>query len=168
MEIDLESIKQAIKNSSPESAVYVGCDSKRRGDRVTYTTVVIIHFDQKRGGAVFQNNDVETAYQNARDGVKLRMLGEAYRAGDLASKLIEVAGDRKFEVHLDINPDPKHFSSVAYQEAKGMIMGYVGIEPKFKPEAFAASSVADFTVVRESAKGDRRRKKNRRIRRRQR
>lgn len=43
---------------------------------------------------------------------------------DLFTELENVLIDRDFEIHLDINPDERHGSNVAYGAAKGMIQGY--------------------------------------------
>jgi hypothetical protein len=48
----------------------------------------------------------------------------------------------KLEVHADINPDPKHESNKALQQAVGYILG-MGYDFKVKPEAYASSHVAD-------------------------
>lgn len=145
---DWELVKQAIEKSSSTSAVYVGTDSKRKGDWISYVTVIVIHLDGNRGGIVFKDIEKEKAYQPSKEGVKFRLMTEVYKAAAAGASVKEWVGNRKFEVHLDINPDSTHYSNVAYTEAKGVIIGYLGIEPKFKPEAFAASSVADYDAVK--------------------
>jgi predicted RNase H-related nuclease YkuK (DUF458 family) len=47
------------------------------------------------------------------------------------------------EIHLDINPDEIHGSSVALQQAIGYIRGTCNIVPMVKPNAFCASFAAD-------------------------
>jgi hypothetical protein len=46
------------------------------------------------------------------------------------------------EIHADINPDPKHESNKALQQAVGYILG-MGYEFKVKPESYCASHCAD-------------------------
>jgi hypothetical protein len=67
------------------------------------------------------------------------------------SKSIEVAGEVAelldlyeipLAIHADINPNPKHESNKALQSAVGYILG-MGYDFKIKPEAYAASTVAD-------------------------
>jgi predicted RNase H-related nuclease YkuK (DUF458 family) len=42
--------------------------------------------------------------------------------------------------------DPKHGSNCAASEAAGYVLGMTGIEPKLKPESWAASFGADGVV----------------------
>ena len=44
---------------------------------------------------------------------------------------------------MDINTDPMEGSSCVAQQAAGYVLGVTGIEPKLKPEGFAASHGAD-------------------------
>jgi len=65
---------------------------------------------------------------------------------ELASELIEVMGDRPLSIHLDINPNPKHKSSIAVKEALGYVRGMFGFDPVLKPDAWCASKAADHAV----------------------
>ena len=64
-------------------------------------------------------------------------------AVDIASKIIDEIEDRHFELHLDLNTDPKYKSSTAVKEAIGFVLGMLGIKAKVKPNAWASSSAAD-------------------------
>lgn len=147
--IDMEALKEYIKGTSKETAIYIGCDSKRfmrRGIKlVAYVTVVIAHLDQCRGGRVFKIVDVQRDYGIT---MRQRLMNEVYSATTLAYELLDVIDDRPFEIHLDINPSPVHKSSVVVKEASGYVMGMLGIEPKLKPCSFASSSAADAITVR--------------------
>jgi predicted RNase H-related nuclease YkuK (DUF458 family) len=59
---------------------------------------------------------------------------------------MEDVGDRHFEVHIDINPNPRYKSNVAVKEALGYVKGNLGIDAKIKPDAFAAMHAADHLV----------------------
>ena len=50
---------------------------------------------------------------------------------------------RDVEVHLDINPNEMHNSSMVVQQAIGYIKGVCNVIPMVKPQAFAASYAAD-------------------------
>lgn len=149
---DWEAIETAIANSHPSSKVYIGCDSKRKSDMISFATVIIIHLEGSKGAQVFKTIESEPAYMSCTDGIRSRLMQEVYKAGECALRVKPMCGEREFEVHVDINPDPKHKSSVAYNEAKGTILGYVGQEPIFKPDAFAASCAADYDAVRRADK----------------
>ena len=153
MNFDIEEVKEFIKNSSESSSIYIGADSQRFKKKVgkerkwyaRYSTVVIIHHDSCKGAKVFGKIDVEPDFEQNLSKPFTRMWNEMIRASDIVKELEEVIGNRRIEIHLDINPNKDHGSNVAYQAAKGYIMSMHGFEPKFKPAAdsFAASCAAD-------------------------
>jgi len=73
----------------------------------------------------------------------LRMMNEVYLVADMYARIADIVGDREVEVHLDINPDIKHGSSCAINQAVGYIRGVCNVIPMVKPNAFAASFAAD-------------------------
>jgi predicted RNase H-related nuclease YkuK (DUF458 family) len=79
----------------------------------------------------------------------LAEVGDAIAAG---LEILDTIGTRSFEIHLDINRGAMHKSSVLVKEATGYVMGTLGIEPKLKPDSFAASSVADRFCVKDAKK----------------
>ena len=142
----IEEAKQAIFDSSQESSVYIGCDSirfrKNKQWYAKYSTVVIVHMDSKKGCRLFHESVDMPDYGN----LKQRLLTEVQHAVAAATEIIEVLGDRHMEIHLDINPNPKHKSSIAVKEALGWVKGSLGIDAKIKPSAFAATHAADHAV----------------------
>ena len=141
-----EEAKQAILSSSPQSSVYIGCDSirfrKNKQWYAKYSTVIIIHMDSKKGGRLFHESVDMPDYGN----LKQRLLMEVQLAVSTATEIIDVIGDRHFEIHLDINPNPNHKSNVAVKEALGWVRGSLGVDAKIKPSAFAATHAADHAV----------------------
>lgn len=145
-EQEIEKLKTAIAESSKETKVYVGCDSKRYADgRVKYATVVILHINGNNGCKMFSFIDNEMDYNKAKNP-KMRLVQEAYKAVDLATQIMEYVGDRHFELHLDLNTDPKYKSNSAVKEALGYVIGVLGLDPKLKPYAWASSTAADRLV----------------------
>jgi uncharacterized protein len=142
----IEEAKQAILDSSQESSVYIGCDSIRfRKNKMwyaKYSTVIIVHMESKKGCRLFHSSVDMPDYGN----LKQRLLTEVQYAVSAATDIIDVLGDRHMEIHLDINPNPKHKSSVAVKEALGWVKGSLGIDAKIKPSAFAATHAADHAV----------------------
>jgi predicted RNase H-related nuclease YkuK (DUF458 family) len=142
----IEEAKQAILDSSPESSVYIGCDSirfrKNKQWYAKYSTVVIVHMDSKHGCKLFHDSVDMPDYGN----LKQRLLTEVQMAVSTATEIIDVLGNRHMEIHLDINPDPKHKSSVAVREALGWVKGSLGLDAKIKPSSFAATHAADHAV----------------------
>ena len=142
----IEEAKQAIFDSSQESSVYIGCDSIRfRKNKIwyaKYSTVVIVHMDSKKGCRLFHESVDMPDYGN----LKQRLLTEVQYAVAAATEIIEVLGNRHMEIHLDINPDPKHKSNVAVKEALGWVKGSLNMDAKIKPASFAATHAADHAV----------------------
>jgi predicted RNase H-related nuclease YkuK (DUF458 family) len=142
----IKDARQAIIDSSPTSAVYLGCDSIRSKKNgvwyAKYSTVVIIHKDGCHGGTIFHDSVEMRDYGNIRQ----RMLNEVAFAVQHATDIIDVIGERHFEIHLDINPDPKYKSNAALKEAMGWVRGQFGDVVKCKPDGFAATHAADHMV----------------------
>ena len=138
--------RKAILDSSPQSSVYVGCDSiryKKNGDwYAKYSTVIIVHMDSKKGCRLFHDSIDMRDYGN----LKQRLLTEVQLAVTAATEIIDVIGNRHMEIHLDVNPDPKHKSNVAVKEALGWVRGSLGMDAKIKPASFAATHAADHAV----------------------
>ena len=142
-EIDLEKVKEYIKGCSAETAVYVGSDSKcfkqDKVSKVAYITVVVIHIDGNKGAKVFKGLNIEKHHGSLRQ----RLMTEVGYAATAAYEISEVVGDRPFEVHLDLNPNPNFKSSTVVKEAMGYIIGTVGFYPHVKPDSIMASNCAD-------------------------
>ena len=137
--LDMPEVIKAIQESSMATKVYVGADSKRVKKKVVYVTVVVLHYDGNKGGKIFKEISVEPWYGN----IKGRLMNEVYKAIGVAYQLTDHLQGRPFEIHLDLNPDPKHKSNVAVKEAVGYVLGTFGFKPKLKPEAWCGSAVAD-------------------------
>ena len=156
----LDKAIEAIKASTPESAVYIGCDSIRFPKRVKtpagkfltewyarYSVVVVLHNNVdsvSRGCSLFHNTFVERDY-GGYSNLRPRMMREAQEAIDVGIYIREALGEsdtRSIQVHLDINPQEEHKSSVAVREALGWARG-MGLDAKVKPEAWAATHAAD-------------------------
>jgi predicted RNase H-related nuclease YkuK (DUF458 family) len=142
----IESARKAILNSSESSSVYIGCDSlvytKKGKNLVKYSVVIILHLDSKHGGRIFHETKEFPNYGN----LKQRLLKETEIAIDTVLEIIDVIGNRKLSVHLDLNASPEHKSNIAVREALGWVKGATGIDAQIKPGAWAASNAADYVV----------------------
>lgn len=145
----IEEAKEAISNSSLESSVYIGCDSKRFKRKgiwhARYMTVIIVHKDSSKGCQLFYDEQVLQDWAPDKSP-KQRLLNEVMFCVNTATEILDVIGDRHFEVHLDLNPSQKYKSNVAVKEALGYVRGNLGVEAKIKPDAFAAMHAADHLV----------------------
>src|ERR1041384_8485826 len=132
-----EDAKEAIRQSSPESSVYIGCDSvrfKKEGRWFArYATAIIVHKDSCHGCKIFYHAETIPDFGRTTEGLKNRLLTEVNYAVMAATDILPVLGDRHLEVHLDVNPDPKHKSNIAAKEALGWVLG-MGLDAKIKPD----------------------------------
>lgn len=147
MKLNLDYVREYIKNTSSSSKIYIGSDSVRvkRGEvwYAEYATVVVIHYDGCRGCKIFGQIDSEKDYDQKKNKPRLRLMNEVIRTANLFIDLEDAIGDRHVEIHLDINPSENFGSSCVIGEAVGYIKGMCNVVPFVKPQAFAASVAAD-------------------------
>ena len=147
MQLDIEVVKDYIRNSSRESKIYIGGDSERfiKDDLwyADYATVVVIHKDGNKGCKIFGEVTRERDYDYKVGRPSIRLMNEVTKVANLYYRLADAIGDRPCEIHLDINPDDRYGSSCVVTQAVGYIMGTCNMRPKIKPDAFAASIAAD-------------------------
>ncbi|GAB6065473.1 ribonuclease H-like YkuK family protein [Aquifex pyrophilus] len=136
---DIEEVREFIRKTDKDTAVYVGCDSRQLRDRTVFVTVIVVHLSSKHGAKVFWKVDKTKKISSLRQ----RLMEEVNRAVYHALLISDVIDGRHFEVHLDINPDENTASSVIVKEAVGYVLAQ-GLKPVLKPDAIAASCAADY------------------------
>lgn len=150
----LEKIFEAELTKGRILKVSVGTDSQKAG-KFTYkfATVILITTTEDLGGGVVVGRGgmviASTYYHdfkqaNSKELVNERMVFEVGKSVEVAYEIAPLLDlyDIKMEIHADINPDPKHDSNKALQQAVGYILG-MGYDFKIKPDAWAASTAAD-------------------------
>lgn len=151
----LEEIRAVLDETTPQSLVYIGCDSQRYMDKqsiwhASYSTAVVIHnIDDNgigHGARVFIETIRMVDYDNHKSRPFSRMMQECYLAVEAYQQLEEELLEYGVEIHLDINKSEMHGSNVALGAAVGYAKGVTGRPVKTKPDAFAASFVADHGV----------------------
>ena len=151
MSINLKEVDDYLKGCSPETRLYLGCDSRvfynsRRERMVNYTVAIVVHIDGCRGGKLFYENIIERDLSSSRKKPSPRLMTEVYKVSELYLRMIEEVDsciEKDIEIHLDVNPQREYKSSAIISEALGYIRGVCQTEAKVKPEAWAASTVAD-------------------------
>jgi hypothetical protein len=145
--LNVQEVKSFIEAQTPETKIYLGADSARYKYKdkwyADYTIAVVIHIDGCHGCKIFGEVQTELDYDAKSSKPSMRLMNEVYKVAEVYQKLIDVIGDRQVEIHLDINPDEKHNSSIVIQQAVGYIKGMCNVVPMVKPRAFAASYAAD-------------------------
>ena len=145
--IDLEEVRKFIEAQSPETRIYLGCDSERlrvNGEwHADYVLAIVVHINGNNGCKLFGEVQRERVWDAKPGKPAQRLMTEVYKVSELYLKLAEVLEGRQVEVHLDINPDEQYGSSCVISQAVGYIKGTCNVIPFVKPEAFAASYAAD-------------------------
>jgi len=151
----VDEVREYLKLAPVGSDVYIGCDSERHKNsqgiwHARYTTVVVVSIldetGKRAGCRVFATTDKMQDYDQKKNRPYMRMMNEAYRTAEAYQQLEEDLLDYEVELHLDINKSQLHGSNVAYGSAVGYLKGISGRPVKTKPEAWAATHVADHGV----------------------
>ena len=146
MKLDIQEVADFINAQEADTKIYLGADSERIlvNDKyvVDYMLVVVVHINGRNGAKVFGEVQREESYDRDLSKPKTRLITEVYKVATLYLELEPLIA-HDMSIHLDLNPDIMHGSSCVISEAIGYIKGVCGIEPKVKPEAWAASICAD-------------------------
>lgn len=130
---DLRIFVQNWLDQHPKGEIYVGTDSKTRGDRVKYSTAICL-WDV--GGGVWEAYTNE--WTNRPKDKFTRLWDEVNRSVKIAEQLKDL-GD--IHVHMDFNSNPEFPSYQLYDAGIGLVtsLGFIGAG---KPNAWAATSGA--------------------------
>lgn len=118
--------------------VFVGCDSKHYSEFVLYANAIC--FYGQHGINYFWTKEKKRG--TSRD-LFTRIWGEVERSVSVGNWIKQNLPHLKIEVHADINSNPKYASNLYNKAANGYITG-CGFNYRCKPEAWAATSVADW------------------------
>lgn len=145
--IDVAQVAAFIQAQTPETKIYLGCDSERvkinGAWHADYVLAIVVHINGNNGCKIFGEVHRERVWDQKVSKPAMRLMTEVYKVSELYLKLAEVLEGRDVEVHLDINPDEMHGSSCVISQAIGYIKGTCNVIPFVKPHAFAASYAAD-------------------------
>jgi predicted RNase H-related nuclease YkuK (DUF458 family) len=145
--MNIQEVREFIQNEPLQSKIYIGCDSEifKRNDKwfIDYYSVVVIHKNKHNGCKVFGRKVTEIDYTKDKRKPLYRLMQEVYKASELYLELADAIGEREVEVHLDLNPSKKYVSNQIVEQAIGYIKSTCNVVPMIKPDAWAATSVAD-------------------------
>ena len=120
-------------------SLHIGTDSLQTGRFTQFVTIVAILTPHK-GGRVAYAREVVPRISSMRE----RLLKEVLKSVNLGLELSEVAKG-ELTVSVDANPVLQHKSSKYIQELTALVVSQ-GFKILVKPDAFAASHVADHVV----------------------
>ncbi len=119
--------------------ILVGTDSEHFDHKIDFITVIVVH-RVGVGARYFWRREV--IQKNL--GLYERLWNEAILSLKIGQELLKILVNEKlnfrFELHLDLSTTGKSSSTV--KELINLIRSY-GFEVKIKPEAYAASKIAD-------------------------
>jgi predicted RNase H-related nuclease YkuK (DUF458 family) len=108
LKINLSEVTEFIKKQTPETKIYLGCDSERFkiGDDwyADYIIAIVVHINGNNGCKIFGEVQRERDYDQKENRPRYRLMNEVYKVSEMYLKLADVLSDRDVEVHLDINP----------------------------------------------------------------
>ena len=133
--------------------VCVGTDSQKVGKGFKYGTAIIVEVKEPtgiliQGKMTYKGVGAKVISgvftERIRPSVRQRMLKEVQLSIDVCFYLVDLLDlyEVEMEIHVDVNPDPKWASHVAFDEVVGFCKG-MNFTYKVKPDAYAASSGAD-------------------------
>lgn len=138
----LEQIHTVIdKHSKKNGKVYIGSDSFIYKKYCVLSSVICLHgAEGQSGGVYFYKRD--NLPKNDYPTLQRRILEEATQSIQLAFGISENVPDAKLELHLDINSDKRAASNKLVENITGYVKAS-GFNCKIKPDAWAASTIAD-------------------------
>jgi predicted RNase H-related nuclease YkuK (DUF458 family) len=133
-------IREMKEDQKARYAILIGTDSSVSGDKVDLVSAIVLHKVGK-GGRYFWTRRIEKRIPSLRQ----RIWREAWLSFELAQRVMKgLSADSllqfNLEIHVDIGKNGP--TKTMIDEVVGMIIGS-GFAVRIKPQAYAASSVAD-------------------------
>ncbi len=140
---DFNDILKFVKqHTSKNGIVYIGCDSFIDKKQCTFSTAICLaKAEGQLGGRYFIKRTKIDASVHAT--LLQRITAEVERSISTGMRVLEHHPHAKIELHLDVSDASSENKT---SKIADMMIGYAkgsGFECKIKPQAFAASSVAD-------------------------
>jgi len=132
-----------LKNhANVNGKIYIGTDSQVvRGDCIFSTAICLHGADNQEGGRYYIR---KVRFEASKfPSLLARISLEVEKSIAIALKILEDIPKIDIELHLDVSPSEKKEKSSKFAD---MLIGYakgVGFECKIKPDAFAATTIAD-------------------------
>lgn len=125
-----------------EGKVYVGTDSHMRGNSCEFSTAIVLYSEKTRKGGQYFYSKSKFPRRDFKQLVH-RITTEVQHSVELSCKLLEVVPNVNIEIHIDSSPTKSGTKTSKFSDG---LVGYaigMGFDAKIKPEAWAASNIAD-------------------------
>lgn len=121
--------------------VVIGTDSMLTNNKFIFVNAIcLIGKESNHHGKFFFSR--YASKDEANKNLLVRLLKETTDSIELANKVKDKYPKANIEIHMDVNPSSKFLSGKYSSTVIGYILG-CGYNYKIKPDAYAASSVAD-------------------------
>lgn len=139
-EIDLIPYVKARLAESNDIKLYIGTDSQNVKRKTIFAVVIVFHYGNN-GGHVIYSKVTEPRYRDVKQAFQ-KLWREVEYSVDLARYMESHNIKKPDYIDLDLSPDPRWRSNETLRSALGYVEG-MGYVPRHKPDAIAASCVAD-------------------------
>jgi predicted RNase H-related nuclease YkuK (DUF458 family) len=136
-DIDLIPYLHQYFSENENTIMYIGSDSQNEKIHTSYATVIVLHNSNKGGHVLYTKEKVP----KVKDRFS-RLWAEVQRSVELSDYLVLNKIRKPGYIDVDLNPNPNYPSNQVLSSAIGYIKS-MGYEPRCKPNAIAASYVAD-------------------------
>tara|TARA_R110000851_G_scaffold46597_2_gene113311 strand:- start:726 stop:1196 length:471 start_codon:yes stop_codon:yes gene_type:complete len=137
-----EIINIILVHKDDSGSISIGTDSFiKKQDCIFSIAICLFGADSQQGGRYFIKRTI--LKRNIFTSLMQRILAEVQKSVDLGIRLLEIIPVLDIEIHLDISASDKNQGTSRYAD---MLTGYAkgaGFSCKIKPDAYAATSVAD-------------------------
>ena len=138
----IENIHNTIKQYSKKNGkVYIGSDSFIQKKFCVLSSVICLYSEQERSGGIYFYSR-ENLLKKDFPTLIQRLTHEATNSIELGIEISEEIPNVKLELHLDVNSDRRAASNKLADSLSGYVKAS-GFDCKIKPEAWAASTIAD-------------------------
>jgi len=135
-------IKIIKKHSNNNGTISVGTDSNVKKKKCVFSTAICLHAAHGQNGGRYFISRKNARSDNYSDLLQ-RITAEVQKSVELGLTLLEYCPTIKVELHLDVSKSDRGEKTSKFSD---MLVGYAkgsGFECRVKPDAFAATSVAD-------------------------
>ena len=134
--INLESYVPSVLKKSPNSLIYIGCDSQTTRNKTIYATAVVFRYTN---GAhiLYKRESYPVIHQ-----LWPKLWKEVEKSIEIAEYLRVNCGIMATRIDLDYNEDPKYPSNKLVKAAVGYVES-LGYKAKTKPGLLLATYAAD-------------------------
>ena len=132
-------IEEVVSYIDNGTSIFIGSDSQLVGGKWNFATAICI-YRKGKGGRFFYKRDKreKTTYKS----LDVRLMDEVHGSVMVADLIRELNPNAEITIHSDIASDPESSSNRIAKLAQSYVTG-MGYESIIKPEAWAASAVAD-------------------------